>query len=201
MSEIDIQTFFPTQKLPEDVVVPEQVHETRIVEIVTGTEDLSVCDGIWTRNPELSLGIRTADCAPIVFHDSEKFGILHAGWRGLCGGICEKMLKIFNSVDSPKLGESTNMELKIFVGPIFPRFEIQKDFCHVKISEKFGDRFFEEQGEQVIFDFEGAIRSILPGAEFDGRSTFEQADLASWRRDEDERRNVTVVSKKEKGKS
>ncbi len=212
--EVDIQTFLPDQKLPDPLILAEQAHETKIVEVVTGNEDLSVCDGMWTRNLDLALGIRTADCAPIVFYDNEKFGILHAGWRGLCGGICEQMMEIFN-VQTPRRGVCTDKELKIFVGPILPQFEIQRDFCYEAIYEKFGDQFFNTsmlvpeiphpsgelpfskgaKSEKVIFDFEGAIRSVLPQAEFDGRSTFEHTDLASWRRDKNSLRNVTVVKK------
>ncbi len=179
---MQIKTYKPKEKLPEDLILPQQVHGTKIVEIVTGEEDLPECDGVWTRDETKLLGIKTADCAPIAFWEEDKFGIVHAGWRGLCDGIIEKMLENF---DDPN----------IFVGPLLPKFQIQKDFCYDKIVAKFGEEFLigiEEEGI-MIFDFKTAIQSIIPNAEFDARSTFNEFDLASWRRDQDERRNVMVV--------
>ena len=207
----------PHEELSFEIILPNQTHGVNIVEIITGEEDLSDCDGVWTRDPRFRLGIRTADCAPIVFWDGDKFGIVHAGWRGLVGGICEQMLKIFNpSLDNLQddqtrvINEYVPMGLKVFVGPILPRFEIQRDFCYEAIRERFGERYFDVEAknpsalsgsslskrEQVWFDFEGVLRSVLPMAEFDGRSTFEDLYLASWRRDQNELRNVTVISKK-----
>ena len=199
---MNIKIFSPADRIPSDVILSNQTHGTNIVEIVTGEEDLSDCDGVWTRDPRFKLGIRTADCAPIAFWDGERFGIVHAGWRGLVGGICENMLEVF--------GVCVN----VFVGPILPRFEIQRDFCYEAIERKFGGRYFyvgannplalrafplEKGGqasvETIMFDFEGALREVLPMAVFDGRSTFDIPELASWRRDRDGRRNVMVVEK------
>lgn len=177
-----IKTYKPSEKLPKSIILPKQTHSTNILEIKAGEEDLSNCDGIWTRDLSKVLGIKTADCAPIAFWEEEKFGIVHAGWRGLCDGIIEKMLEIF---DSPK----------VFVGPLLPKFQIQKDACYDKIVAKFGEEFLvgiEEEGI-IVFDFKAAIQSIIPQAEFDERSTFHDLELASWRRDGDERRNVMVV--------
>ncbi len=182
-----VHTFPPDKKLLPDIILSHQVHGTRIGEIVTGNEDLFECDGIWTRNPMFKLGIRTADCAPICFWDEAKFGIVHVGWRGLCGGICEKMLDVFN-----------DNNVYVFVGPMLSVFEIQRNFCYAMIKEKFDEQFFEKKGDRILFDFEGAIRSVLPMAEFDGRNTFEDRELASWRRDGNEQRNITVIRARDK---
>ena len=175
------------ENISSDIILPQQVHGTKIVEILTGGEDLSQCDGIWTRDFSKILGIKTADCAPIAFWEDDRFGILHAGWRGLCDGIIEKMLENFKNPN-------------VFVGPLLPKFQIQKDFCYEKILEKFGEEFLIgiEEEEIIIFDFKSALYQTIQGAanvEFDERSTFNDLDLASWRRDRDERRNVTVIGK------
>jgi YfiH family protein len=41
-------------------------------------------DAIFTRNPEVTLVMRFADCVPILFHDpvQKAVGIVHAGWQG-----------------------------------------------------------------------------------------------------------------------
>ncbi|NJP03850.1 polyphenol oxidase family protein [Candidatus Gracilibacteria bacterium] len=188
-----IQTFLPHENLPENIVLPQQVHGTRIVEIVTGEEDLLACDGMFllssNSSSNLKLGIRTADCAPICFWTPEKIGILHAGWRGLVDGIVETMLK---NMETP--GRLPGADLEIHVGPLLPQFEIQRDHCFYKIQERFGDAFFREKYGMLFFDFHAALRSIIPNATFDPRSTYLTPDLASWRRDRDERRNVTIIS-------
>ncbi len=182
---ITIQTHLPHTPYPQEVIIPNQPHKTLITELVTGKEDLTQSDGIWTRNFDLLLGVETADCAPIAFWDDEKFGIIHAGWRGLVGGICENMLEIFDSSDT-----------QVQVGPILPRFEIQRDFCYDALYEKFGECFFYEEENSVIFDFKSALRLVLPMAKFDGRNTYNDVNLASWRRDKNEKRNITVIGVK-----
>ena len=180
-----IKTYKPFDSIPEKTILPQQNHGIGIVEIVTGSEDLFACDGIWTRDFSKILGIKTADCAAIAFWQNDKFGILHAGWRGLCAGIIEKMLENFE-------------QPQIFVGPLYPKFKIQKDSCYHQIKTKFGTHFFSKiEGEKsFLFDFISAIHSIVPNARFDSRSTFHDFNLASWRRDFDEKRNITIISGK-----
>ncbi len=200
-----IHTFAPGESVSKNVIFPNQVHGTRIVEIRDGTEDLTATDGIWTRNFDLALGVLTADCAPICFWNKEKFGIVHVGWRGLVSGIVEEMNTFF-------------VQSEVFVGPFFPQFEVQRDDCFRAIQKKFGDQFLkspfrspfakggksplpslkkrEAEGdfsEMIFFDFQSAIESLLPHARFDPRSTFYDATLASWRRDHTDARNATVI--------
>ncbi|QKG70991.1 peptidoglycan editing factor PgeF [Erythrobacter mangrovi] len=51
-------------------------------------------DAMVTDRPGLLLGIVTADCAPVLFHDPEAHvvGAAHAGWRGAHGGVIENTL-------------------------------------------------------------------------------------------------------------
>ena len=98
-------------------------------------------------------------------------------------GIVEKMLSNF-----------TNPE--IFVSPLLRRFEIQKDDCYERIISKFGERFLDfetDSGKEIImFNFFEAVKSVLPSsATFDERDTFQNNNLASFRRDRDNKRNYT----------
>ncbi|RAH99047.1 peptidoglycan editing factor PgeF [Acuticoccus sediminis] len=51
-------------------------------------------DAMVTAVPGIALGIRTADCAPVLFADERNgvVGAAHAGWRGAVGGILEATL-------------------------------------------------------------------------------------------------------------
>lgn len=182
-------TFFfttcpPTRTPPNSVITPNQTHSPNIIEIKTGQEDLSNCDGLWTQNlkAKFKLGVRTADCAPVVFHNTQKYGAIHAGWRGCTNGIIEKMSAIFTEPDT-----------QIWVGPILPTFEIQKDFCYQELHAKFGVQFFKEKNNQIIFNFKNCLSHLLPTAQFDLRSTFKDPSLASWRRDKNQARNLTYI--------
>ena len=177
-----IKTFLPEEAVPSGIILPHQVHGSRIVEIVTGHENLESCDGIWTSDYHFMLGIQTADCAPIAAWDDARFGIFHVGWRGLVNGMCENILKNFPEKSS-----------HFFIGPILPVFEIQRDFCFSEISKKFGERFFTFENEKIFFHFQDALFSFFPHAECDERSTEDTANLASWRRDHNERRNITII--------
>lgn len=85
-------------------------------------------DAAVTREPNIVLCVRTADCLPVVFADraGTTVGIAHAGWRGLCAGILEATVATLNCALP---------EIVAWLGPaIGPRsFEIGRDvydaFC------------------------------------------------------------------------
>lgn len=164
------------------MILPKQVHGTKIVNVVTGDEDVFGCDGLVSDNLSLTLGIATADCAPVCFFDGKRMGIAHVGWRGFCEGMIEKMLAYF---------DANNLE--IYVGPFMHNFEVKKDFCFEAISNKVGESFFEF-GEIIKFDFKKAVQSLLPSqAVFDERNTFATPIFPSFRRDKKVGNFLTVI--------
>ena len=180
MGMIRIKTFSPNEKIPDGVIFPRQTHSTRVVEVFGCGDDLKNTDGIYTRNPSLLLGVKTADCAPIALIEDGRFGILHAGWRGLVNGIIENMLSHFNRPE-------------IYVGPFLFDFVIQMDNCYHAIKRRFGTTFFIERDSEIFFDFLGAISEIIPSASFNHRNTFSDKNLASWRRDRSSRSNYSII--------
>lgn len=83
----------------QDTVFTRQTHSD-IVRCVDGSnagEGLffpvpQECDGLVTDTPGLVLTVFTADCTPILFHDSVTgaVGACHAGWRGTVADIAGK---------------------------------------------------------------------------------------------------------------
>lgn len=66
-----------------------QVHQTHSVRVLaTATPDLSTqeADGIVSPGRE-TMAIKTADCLPVAIEGNHGAALLHAGWRGLAGGI------------------------------------------------------------------------------------------------------------------
>lgn len=53
-------------------------------------------DGLVTNRKGLLLGVKTADCLPLLLFDpvSRSIGVVHCGWRSLVSGIAEKTLRI-----------------------------------------------------------------------------------------------------------
>ena len=78
---------------PGTVTVLRQVHGTRVVEVERpGEHTGSSADAAWTSAPGATLAVRTADCVPIALYGADAGGrgvvaAVHAGWRGLLGGI------------------------------------------------------------------------------------------------------------------
>jgi hypothetical protein len=73
------------------VVLPVQTHTTNVVRIVDGSEDLSDVDALVTTRSDIAIGVRTADCVPIVLHapDIHAVAAIHAGWRGTLNAIVD----------------------------------------------------------------------------------------------------------------
>ncbi len=72
-----------------------QVHGARVVRVRNpgdgaGTE----ADAMVTRVPGAVLAVQTADCAPVVLAGDGVLGLVHAGWRGLVGGVIPAALEV-----------------------------------------------------------------------------------------------------------
>ncbi len=73
---------------PERVVFARQVHGTRLIEHPTEPRnDPPEADGHVLREPGLTALVFTADCLPVAVAGPRGVAMLHAGWRGLAGGI------------------------------------------------------------------------------------------------------------------
>lgn len=81
---------FSTQRdalLPYPVIQGHQIHDCKVTIIdrpdVT-QEDLLGYDAFVTNLPGVAIGVRTADCIPVLLYDPEKrvVAAVHAGWKG-----------------------------------------------------------------------------------------------------------------------
>lgn len=84
--------------LPDSAVTPLQTHTCR-VRWTDGSEEagaLADTDGLLTCVRGLWIGVRTADCVPLVLHapDIGAVGAVHAGWRGTLGGIAGEAVRL-----------------------------------------------------------------------------------------------------------
>ena len=99
----------------------KQIHGDAAVEADTVT-GLPQADASYTSKTDVVCAIGVADCLPILLCDrnATSVGAIHAGWRGLCGGVIE------NTVGSMKVPP---VELMAYLGPaIGPgAFEVGED--------------------------------------------------------------------------
>ncbi len=81
----------------------EQVHGS-VVEGVDATRaglgfgkrpGLPGCDALVTTAPDVPLAILTADCVPLALADDERVAAVHAGWKGIAGGMVASALGWF----------------------------------------------------------------------------------------------------------
>lgn len=96
------------QKLPIGKICPQgmqlvlmkQQHNSRIKFVKFSRRKdkiilLKGFDGLITFQKGILLGVRTADCLPILFYESVKkiVAVVHAGWRGTLGRVAQKMVE------------------------------------------------------------------------------------------------------------
>lgn len=95
--------------LPAEPIWLKQVHGSRVVDAAAAPTD-TVADGSYTFRKGVICAILTADCLPVFVCNREgtEVGLLHAGWRGLAGGVIEAGLSLFRS---------SREELLIWLGP------------------------------------------------------------------------------------
>ena len=70
-----------------------QVHGTTVLAARVGLCGES--DAMVTTLPELALVVVTADCVPILVASGDRVAAIHAGWRGLVGGVIAGALEEF----------------------------------------------------------------------------------------------------------
>ncbi len=105
------QTLATTLDLPLDAVVQgRQVHGTHVERNAQRpTAEPPEADGQATTQRDTALLVLTADCLPIALIGQHAVAMLHAGWRGLAGGIVAEGVKALR-----ELGAT---EIKAAIGP------------------------------------------------------------------------------------
>lgn len=127
--------------LPTEPVWLKQVHGVRVLDAAAtpaGTE----ADGAWTGRAGVVCAVLTADCLPVFVCDRNgtKVALLHAGWRGLAGGIIESGLRAMNLPPE---------ELLVWLGPAIgpDSYEVGNDVCQSFMTDDPGaDEAFRPAG-------------------------------------------------------
>jgi polyphenol oxidase len=114
---------------PDRIFVLSQIHGARCVTV--GADDdaeqlaLEQGDATVSNVPRLAIGVRVADCAPVLLLDrrSGAAAAVHAGWRGVVRGVVPSAVRALGALVGAPL------ELCAAVGPHIERccFEVNED--------------------------------------------------------------------------
>ena len=85
--------------LPYPVITGHQVHGTEVAIVDRPDltrEDLEGYDALVTALPGVAIGVRTADCVPILLYDERKrvVAAVHSGWKGTVQKISRRTLLV-----------------------------------------------------------------------------------------------------------
>ena len=78
------------------IIAAEIVHGTTVAIVDRASAGIILgADGVVTKDENIFLSVTVADCIPVYFYDTENkiIGLVHAGWRGIVGGIIENAVK------------------------------------------------------------------------------------------------------------
>ena len=137
------------------------------------------------RNNFTAIGIRTADCLPVIIEAKDKVALIHAGWRGLAANIIENA---FN-----KLAMDSDTEYQVWIGPAAKKccYEVGPEVvAALNINKEARQQKIDLQ-EQAI-DRVSALKKNVQILS-DDRCTICSAALHSFRKNNTKFRNLSFV--------
>jgi len=167
-----------------------QIHSPDVVTVSTPWDDADrpKADALVTGQPGLLLGVLTADCAPVLFHDAEAriIGAAHAGWKGAIGGVTDRTVEAMEALGADRA------RIAAVVGPCIAQksYEVDAGFeARFSAEDPDNARFFKAgRAGHAWFDLEGYVAARLAGfgvgsVAMLGEDTYSQPDrFYSFRR-------------------
>lgn len=144
-----------------------QVHSADVV-VATAPwpdDERPRADALVTDRPGLVLGIVTADCAPVLFADTEAgvIGAAHAGWKGAIGGVTDAAIEAMEALGAKR------ERIAAAIGPCIARasYEVDAGFLlRFTESDPANERFFADgkRSGRHQFDLEAYVAHRLAAA-------------------------------------
>jgi YfiH family protein len=139
-------------------------------------------DGLITTIPNILLCLQVADCVPIYLYafKSKIIGLVHAGWRGIVGGIVQ------NSIEKMLLLGAYPKEIKIYLGPSIGKccYEVNFDVAnYFNIKNKLKNGKWKVGIREQINFFLLELGIIQKNIKMSSICTFESKSYHSYRRD------------------
>ena len=148
--------FYGRAGVPEGMapVLLKQVHGTDVVTVTQFRDDLPEADAAITTNPGVTLAIKTADCAPVLFFAHGVVGVAHAGWGGALKGVLEA------TVEAMVAQGAKREDIHAAIGPCIAQksYEVSVGFEKPFLQEDpYAERFFQsgKAENKLMFDLAG----------------------------------------------
>jgi len=177
---------------PEALLALHQVHSAEVIHATapptTPMSERPKADAFVTATPGLALGVLTADCQPVLFHDARAgvIGAAHAGWKGALGGVLEATVVAMQGLGA------TRTDIHAVIGPSISQsaYEVGPEFREVfrAHAPDSGEFFAPGTFDRLHFDLPGfSLRSLsqmgLGHVEWTGHCTYGAPErFYSWRR-------------------
>jgi YfiH family protein len=148
------------------LVCAYQVHSPDVVTVSEPWPDdeRPHADALVTDRRGLLLGILTADCAPVLFHDARAgvIGAAHAGWKGAVSGVTDATIAAMEALGAQR------SDIAAVVGPCIAlrSYEVDAAFEHRFVTtDPANARFFRTgRAGHAWFDLEGYVAERLRAA-------------------------------------
>lgn len=142
-----------------------QIHSPDVVTVTAPWDDADrpKADALVTDQPGLLIGVLTADCAPVLFHDAEAgvIGAAHAGWKGAIGGVTDRTVEAMEALGADRA------RIAAVVGPCIAQksYEVDAAFeARFTAEGSENTRFFRAgRAGHSWFDLEGYVAARLAG--------------------------------------
>ncbi|NVK36032.1 MAG: peptidoglycan editing factor PgeF [Rhodobacteraceae bacterium] len=192
---------------PDFLLSPHQVHspDVRTVSAPWQADDDRKADALVTNDPNVAIGVLSADCGPVLFADpgAKVIGAAHSGWKGAVTGVLDNTI-----LEMEKLGASRDNIIAV-LGPTISidAYEVGPEF-KLRFTDQNSDnsKFFiaSNKPEHFYFDLPKFILSTLKKAgvgrsEWTGHCTYHNEDTffsyrrTTHRQEEDYGRQMSVI--------
>ena len=161
-----------------EVASMEQSHSDVYLEV--DKPGVYQADALLTKQKNLILVVKTADCMPVLITDGEKVGVVHIGWKGLENKIFYKTISKFDT-----------SKLKVSIGPHAQKccYEVKKD-----LASKFSEHCIKKENK-IFLDLTKEIKDYCHTndieLELSAECTIENKKYNSYRRDKTIKRQLS----------
>ena len=123
----------------KNLVIGNQFHSNKVI-VITEHEDNLKCDALISLSNNITLGVLTADCCPILVAHKQNLMVatIHLGWKGLITGILENF---YNEINNLNIKGS---DLLFSLGP-------KKKKNSYEVAFNFKKNFLEKDKDSSIF--------------------------------------------------
>ena len=163
---------------PHGVISVPQIHGNRVLSVDRRHRGMGYAvpaafegDGYVTADPAVTLGVKTADCTPILLEalvagQVAAVAALHAGWKGTVADIAGEGVRSLVDLACRTTGaDGASVILRAAIGPCIHAccFEVQED-CLAVVRERLGhgaEVYVRRDGGRTFLDLPALNRALL----------------------------------------